>query len=281
MLRLVVLRLLLFIVLLQSLDGCKLELGIEFERLLTNEGANVTLKGQRIEIVVDLRQYVAGLVHVTLKLGELDDVVRLRASLLLGVVNEHRVGLIPTLAQVSLRVARGHVGVAPDALQSLVALDPIVVIFGAQAEGVAAPYGSETLAVGIRHDLGHHPANVLGLGRRPDGHDERLQAVLQERSREGPLNKRRALPGIRSVEQRAVEVHDDEDAARHIELRRGTSGLRNVSRARVGHTAGLRAGHHICSLLLLDHDLGLLVLLLLGGRLFQNRNCSHLCLAGG
>lgn len=191
---------------------------------------------------MDLRQHVGRFVGETLKLGQLEDVVGLAAALFSRVVDEDGVCLVPALALGGGRVGGGNGWVVPDAGEALVALDAGGVVGGGEAELVAAPDDEALCALLGGEQLGDHLVDVFGAGRGPDGDVEGVDAVVEELAGVGPLDEVEGVALVGAVEQRAVEVHDDEDAAGVAEGRRQREGLGDVEGRGVGDAAGCFAG---------------------------------------
>lgn len=167
---------------------------------------------------MNLRKDIQRLGVEALKLGQLEDVVRLAAALLGRVVNQHSVCLVPALTVGGgRRVGGQHAGVVPDGRQALVDLDAGGVVGGGEAELVAGPDDDALGALGGGEQLRDHLVDVFGAGRGPDGDVEGVDAVVEELARVGPLDEVEGVALVGAVEERAVEVHDDEDAARLAE----------------------------------------------------------------
>lgn len=162
---------------------------------------------------MNLRKDIQRLGVETLKLGQLEDVVRLAAALFDRVVDQHGVCLVPALAVSRGRVRGEHARVVPNGRQALVDLDAGGVVGGRETELVAGPDDDALCALGGREQLRDHLVDVFGPGRGPDGDVEGVDAVVEELARVRPLDEVEGVALVGAVEERAVEVHDDEDAA--------------------------------------------------------------------
>lgn len=162
---------------------------------------------------MNLRKDIQRLGVEALKLGQLEDVVRLAAALFDRVVDQHGVCLVPALAVGRGRVRGEHARVVPNGRQALVDLDAGGVVGGREAELVAGPDDDALCALGGREQLRDHLVDVFGPGRGPDGDVEGVDAVVEELARVRPLDEVEGVALVGAVEERAVEVHDDEDAA--------------------------------------------------------------------
>lgn len=185
---------------------------VNLKRTVSYVAAYVGLVAQRIEIVVNLRKDIQRFGLEALKLGQLEDVVWLAAALFDRVVDQHGVCLVPALAVGRGRVGSEHAGVVPDGRQALVDLDAGGVVGGAEAELVAGPDDDALCALGGGEQLRDHLVDVFGPGRGPDGDVEGVDAVVEELARVRPLDEVEGVALVGAVEERAVEVHDDEDA---------------------------------------------------------------------
>lgn len=131
-----------------------------------------------------------------------------------------------------------HAGVVPDGRQALVDLDSSGVVGGGEAELVAGPDDDALCALGGGEQLRNHLVDVFGAGRGPDGDVEGVDAVVEELAGVGPLDEVERVALVGTVEERAVEIHDDEDAARLAEGERGRQGLGDVARRGIWDAAG-------------------------------------------
>lgn len=107
-------------------------------------------------------------------------------------------------------------GVGPHAGEALVDLDSGVVVGLAETKGVATPDEETPLTLLRGEKLIHHLAHVVGAGRGPDGHVEGLDAVRHECLRVRALDEVKGTALVGTVEEGAVEVHDDEDTTRLV-----------------------------------------------------------------
>lgn len=176
------------------------------------------------------------------ELGHRQDVVGLAPALLARVVDQHGVGLVPARAGGGVRVGGPDARVVPEAGEPLVHLDAGVVVVAREAEAVAGPDDDAARALVGREELGDHVVYVLGPRGRPYRQVERVEAVLEEAPGVGALDEVRRAPGRGPVEEGAVEVEDDEDAARLGEQRGRREGLRQVVRGGGGDAARREGG---------------------------------------
>ena len=112
-----------------------------------DEPADIGLPRQFVKIIVDLRQDISNLLGITEEFRDPEEVVRLCAGLLRGIINEDCIGLVPASADQGQGMGSLNSHVTPDGLKPFVALDALMVVCSGEAEFVTAPDGAETRAV--------------------------------------------------------------------------------------------------------------------------------------
>ncbi|CAG9999876.1 unnamed protein product [Clonostachys byssicola] len=133
--------------------------------------------------------------------------MRLTPPLLERIIHQNRVTLIPATSPGGIRVGGddGRVGPQPD-------LHAGVVVLRGEPKVLPRPDDDAAGHVLGGEELLDHLVDVLRAGGRPDGQLEVVEAVLHEFSRVGPRDEVEGPPLGGPVEERAVEVQDDEDA---------------------------------------------------------------------
>lgn len=208
------------------------------KRVRADIRADIGLQRAGINIIMYLREHVAPLVGLARELRHLDEVIRLGAGLLDRVVDEQRVALVPAFSLRGLGVAGLDGRVGPQRRQPLIADDAVLVVLGGKPEAVAAPDRDDAVALLGAQQLLAHAVHVARRRRRPDHHEEGLDAVAQEGARVRPLHEpRRVVPPVRPVQHRAVQVDDHEDLAVVRERERRQRRAPQVRRRRVRDAA--------------------------------------------
>ncbi|CAH0024127.1 unnamed protein product [Clonostachys rhizophaga] len=154
---------------------------------------------------MDLRKNLSRLVFQTRELRNSQQIMRLTSPLLEGIVHQNRVSLVPATPP-------GGIRMGGDDGRPLVDLHAGVVVLRGQSKVLPRPDDDAAGHVLGGEELLDHLVDVLRAGGRPDGQLEVVEAVLHEFPRMGASHEVEGAALRGAVEERAVEVQDDEDA---------------------------------------------------------------------
>lgn len=138
--------------------------------------------------------------------------MRLAPPLLERIVHQNRVSLVPAAPPGGIRVGGNDGRVGPQPGQPLVDLHAGVVVLRGESKVLPRPDDDAAGHVLGGEELLDHLVDVLRAGGRPDGQLEVVEAVLHELLRVGAGHEVEGAALGGAVEERAVEVQDDEDA---------------------------------------------------------------------
>lgn len=190
-----------------------------------------------------LRKYVGVFGGKPCELGDLKQIEGFGACLFQRIVEQNGVGLIPAAANGSVWVRIHDLWLRPHGGQALVDLYARVVVCRREVEAIARPDEQTPLALLGGEQLGDHPVDVFGPRRRPDGNVKGVEAVGEELARVGTLDEVEGALLVRTEQEGAVEVYDEEHATRFRQGDGLEEGLRDVMLRRIGHAArGLARG---------------------------------------